>query len=351
MTAGVACGDENCLVVFEDRQYPATEPDWQISGVRISPSGLVLDADGIIISSAPGVQWSPAVTFAAGNFLVVWSDDRLDPSGPMWDFSIFGARVSPDGVVLDGPPGSGGIAINTANTDSFGKGYPSASFDGIDYLVTWHVPIPREPGGIFGARVSTGGALLDGPAGNLGIPLSKPKCFPCVDVFPELHFDGQKNLVAWHKSTEKQGLFKEVRGLWACRVDLSAVKTAFRSVCTAIDRRRREAICTVRAGLRMTNLGYARAAPIWIELFLSDDPVLDSGDSLLSRILGPRVASLSSRTIPLGARTPRGTGPRYVLAEFGANPPELDCDGADNVVLLGRMSTGSRRAVGRVRFD
>jgi hypothetical protein len=163
----------------------------------VTPAGVVLDPDGIPISTAPGVQGSPDVTFFAGNYLVVWTDARLDLPGGFPEFSIFGARISPTGTLLDGPPDTGGIAINTADTQTLVKADPRVGFDGVDYLVLWEVDGYRFPAGVYAARVSPEGNLVDGPAESTGIDIAKPNCFPCKYVYPDLVTGGSRVLFAW----------------------------------------------------------------------------------------------------------------------------------------------------------
>jgi hypothetical protein len=102
-----------------DTQY------YDIYGARVSPAGAVLDPGGIAISLAAREQLTPAVASGGTNYLVTWTDYRSETNS-----DIYGARVSPDGALLD----PGGIAISTT------AGYqdsPAEAFDGTNYLVVW----------------------------------------------------------------------------------------------------------------------------------------------------------------------------------------------------------------------
>ena len=91
----------NYLVVWEDYRSGTYNPD--IYGIRVSPSGTV-DSIEIAISTAASYQLHPSVAFNGTNYLVVWRDNRNDYG------DIYGTRVSPSGVVLD----PDGIPISTA---------------------------------------------------------------------------------------------------------------------------------------------------------------------------------------------------------------------------------------------
>ena len=66
----VAANGTNYLVVWED--YSADGND--IYGARVSAGGLLLDLDGIPISTAFNAQSSPVVTSVNGEFFVAWQD-------------------------------------------------------------------------------------------------------------------------------------------------------------------------------------------------------------------------------------------------------------------------------------
>jgi probable HAF family extracellular repeat protein len=88
-----ASSNEQALVTWSDRD---------IYGRRILADGTLLDtATGIVISNAPGDQFSPAVAWDGAQFLCAWLDHRnkLYPAQPEGD--IYGARVSAAGAVLD----------------------------------------------------------------------------------------------------------------------------------------------------------------------------------------------------------------------------------------------------------
>ncbi|MEO0092021.1 MAG: T9SS type A sorting domain-containing protein [candidate division WOR-3 bacterium] len=175
----IAFDGTNYLVVWEDFR------NWEqnIYGARVSTSGMVLDPQGIPISTADYDQWSPAVVFDGTNYFVVWADNRDGD----WYPDIYGARVSTSGVVLD----PNGIQISAEMYDFYEQYNPSVAFDGTNYLVVWE--INREGGymtDIFGARVGKDGNVLD--------PYSIPIVFAQEDQYnPSVSFDGTNYLVVW----------------------------------------------------------------------------------------------------------------------------------------------------------
>jgi hypothetical protein len=146
----VAFDGTNYLVVWVDTRSGSGFRD--IYGARVTPGGVVVDPGGIAISEAPDRQYSPSIAFDGTNYLVAWTDER---SGIP---DIYGARVTQSGTVLD----SGGVAISTAAN---GQYIPSVAFGGTNYLVAWE----DERSGswdVYGGRVTPGGTLLD-PTGFL----------------------------------------------------------------------------------------------------------------------------------------------------------------------------------------
>jgi len=137
------------------------------------------------ISTAPGSQanWMPGgISFDGANFLVVWESEP--------GYAIYGNRVTPAGVLLDGDAATGGFLIANGVNAGYGmpKG-PQAAFDGANWLVVWGGSRTR------GARVSPNGVLLD-PA---GIQLYKTVS---DDWHPAIAFGGNGNfLVTWHYQT------------------------------------------------------------------------------------------------------------------------------------------------------
>lgn len=135
----------------------------EIYGRRISGDGAILDALAFPVASADEDQESPSLTYGGGQYLAVWRDQRFAASGGPW--AIYGARVMPDGTVLD----LVSIPIRTTETQFVQR--PRAAWNGTSFIVTWEeaVSIEDPPGSgamrdayyVVAARVAPDGAVLD----------------------------------------------------------------------------------------------------------------------------------------------------------------------------------------------
>jgi len=97
------------LVVWEDFR---NGKDWDVYAARVSSDGKVLDPEGVLVAGGKHNQCRPVVAFAGGNYLVAWQAFRGDgvPGDPGTGYILFGARVSPEGKVLD----AGGVLLADA---------------------------------------------------------------------------------------------------------------------------------------------------------------------------------------------------------------------------------------------
>jgi len=176
----IAFDGRNYLVVWEDIRGGAAGFD--IYGARVHPSGKILDPLGFVISNAKNHQRTPAIVFDGTNYFVVWRDER----NGYRCYDIYGARVSPAGVLLD----SNGIAISAAESGQF---WPSVAFDGTNYLVVWE-DNRNGPSDIYGTLIDTSGSVLY----SSGIPISA-KSNDQRD--PAIAFDGNHYVVAWQEKS------------------------------------------------------------------------------------------------------------------------------------------------------
>lgn len=167
----------NYLVVWQDDRNDRYS--WDAYGARVSPDGLVLDPDGIPICRAADIQLYPSIAFGGTNYLVVWEDRR---SGSTWD--IYGARVSVGGSTLD----PDGLAISAAANEQYRAAVAS---DGTDYFVVWADGRSGTSLDIYGSRVSAGGVVAD----SEGICVSTASGSQAP---PALAYDGTNYLAVWY---------------------------------------------------------------------------------------------------------------------------------------------------------
>jgi hypothetical protein len=198
----VAFSGGNGLVVYSHGNlYPH-----DLYGTLVGLDGTVQGAEFPIAADVNDDHVSPVVAFDGVNYLVVWqqADSRILSGN---NNLIYAARVSQAGVVLD----TAGIAISTG---PMGQMNPSVAFDGSNYLIAW-VDQRAQLSGIYGARLSPGGALLDGAAGSSGIQIGTGGPARILDS-PYVAYTGSEYLVAWD-SRANPG-----EGIYAARVSTSA---------------------------------------------------------------------------------------------------------------------------------
>ena len=208
----IAFDDFNFLVAWRDTRTgsgPTLETD--IFGTMVTPAGQVLTPLGIAIATAPGFQGDqPQIAFDGTNYLVVWNDIQTLGIAPPVDGRIMGRRIARDGTLIDGPAASEGIAINTTPSSHS----PTVAFDGTNFMVAWATGsfFLFPPAGIFAARVSPSGTLLDAPPEALGLSISGPPNSASSFVHPVI-FPGVRNsLLAWVNNSETLGTGKSIMG-------------------------------------------------------------------------------------------------------------------------------------------
>jgi hypothetical protein len=159
--AACAPGKDCYLVAWCDGSLQADRPTADIYAARIDPrSGKSLDPAGIRVCAAADLQERPAVAFDGTNFLVVWQDFRNGA-----DYDIYAARVSPQGRVLD--PDGFPVICRPGN-----QARPAVVFAGGNYVVAWMDARQYPVYGVYAARVSTAGKVLD--ADGRGVEIEEP---------------------------------------------------------------------------------------------------------------------------------------------------------------------------------
>ena len=141
VTPAVAFDDDNYMVVWSDAR---SGNYYRIYGARVSPAGAVLDPSGISIGPATGTfQLEPAISFADTVFFVVW----VYHSAP---FAVTGRFVQCDGTLGDT------VRVASISDEAYRT---SVAFDGTNFLVVW----TQYPELLKGQIVSADGNLIGSP--------------------------------------------------------------------------------------------------------------------------------------------------------------------------------------------
>ncbi|RYZ41104.1 MAG: hypothetical protein EOO71_13335 [Myxococcaceae bacterium] len=138
----VAAGPGGYFVAWKDSRNHATKLS-DLMGARLSPTGEVLDASGIVIASTVREEASPVVTWNGTDWLVAWVE-RLPTTGT----SLKARRVSASGQWVDTTPLNLGPATYASA--------PSAANGAAGAVVTW-AGLPAN--GVQAALVRTDGGV------------------------------------------------------------------------------------------------------------------------------------------------------------------------------------------------
>jgi hypothetical protein len=143
----VTSSDGNFFAVWNDSRNGI---DRDIFGARVTSAGSVLDPAGIPIATATGDQLVPAVSTNGTVSLVAWEDRRNG------NFDIFGALV-------DNATGNVTVRDLVICNAAGDQGRPAVTFDATtnQFLVVWSDGRIATDVNVFGARVTTAGAVLD----------------------------------------------------------------------------------------------------------------------------------------------------------------------------------------------
>lgn len=188
----VAFDGSNYLVVWHDSRNGG---DWDIYGARITPQGNVLDPNGFVICNEPMKQEHTSIGFDGTNYLVAWYDWR--PNDDQIFGSVYGTRVSPSGNILDSP--SFQIADRAR-----GQFQPNVVCGEGDCLVVWNTDYPNSGtkfrlSDVWGRRISSTGAIID----QQGIPIATAFGHQFGAV---AGYGNGRYLVAWGESTGRESI-------------------------------------------------------------------------------------------------------------------------------------------------
>jgi hypothetical protein len=178
----VAFDGSNYLVVWEDfRNDSGDKSNSDIYGARVSPSGVVLEKNGLAFSTATKNQTAPTIAFGGTNYLVAWQDNRNN------FYDIYGMRVASSGIILD----PYGFTISATIGD---QTIPQVIFDGSNYFTVWQ-DSRSGTSNIYGTKIKTDGSVLD----SAGILLTTEAN---SQNSPSAASNGKNYLIAWQDFRE-----------------------------------------------------------------------------------------------------------------------------------------------------
>jgi hypothetical protein len=199
----VAFDGTNFLVVCSGEHLGLTTT-YSLYGARVTPAGAVLDPMPLLLVDAPCSPGWPALAFDGTHYLLAWNDARTGAPG------IYGARISASGTLLDGVPTASGFLIDGGGT--LERGDPAVGFNGTDYLVCWSLGAYAGTGApcITGVKVAPAGSL-DGTA----FPVSGAPPAAARLYYPAVAASSQGTACIWLVNSELQGTVKEMDGVVA----------------------------------------------------------------------------------------------------------------------------------------
>jgi hypothetical protein len=161
---------------------------WDIYAARLDAAGNVVDTTPIVVNQDPFNQTFPSVAWNGSHWLVVWSGQAVGDAFGNLVVNVYGARVAPDGSVLDPDP----IVIDTT-TPMDDLYWPAVASDGQNWLVVWRDL--DEQAGIWvldGARIAADGSVLD-PG---GVPIRHPSS-NAYPTDPDVVYLDDRYFVVW----------------------------------------------------------------------------------------------------------------------------------------------------------
>ena len=199
----VGIGDSSPFVAFGGGRYlvawtSSTAGSEDVVG-QLVETNMSLAGGPIAIAQLPDRQFASGVAFDGTNFLVTWDHTATIGISPPPDGKVFGRRlVASTGALLDGPTGIE-IAIGAFQNHS-----SSVAFAGSSFVVTWAVSsFPNfPPAGIYAARVSKNGVRVDGPPTEIGVPISGSPPPASRFVHPVAASNGPSALIVWVNNIE-----------------------------------------------------------------------------------------------------------------------------------------------------
>lgn len=158
----VAFDGADFLVVWTE----AVNGTIEVYGAQVKGDGTQVQPTGAISTVDATTDRYPSVAWNGTRFLVVW-DDAFSAT----DHDIYGRQVNPAGVPLGSPFPLASSATNQSK--------PSVTAGGSNFYAVWTAQPSSDD--VYGGRVDTNGALLDGNGGRVVVGAGLGESAPDVD--------------------------------------------------------------------------------------------------------------------------------------------------------------------------
>ncbi|MDH3298829.1 MAG: hypothetical protein OEM96_11195, partial [Gemmatimonadota bacterium] len=155
----IAAGGSGFLVVWTDMRtsynnFQGLDQNGRdVYAALLDANGAMIGTTPIIISQDVGSQQEPEVAWNGQNWLVIWEHEVSSGNGTAATKMVYGARVAPDGTLLDTPS-----AIVEAPQVAGNMTVMEVVANGSDWLVAGQAD---TGGGLRGVRVAADGTVLD----------------------------------------------------------------------------------------------------------------------------------------------------------------------------------------------
>jgi hypothetical protein len=178
----------NYMVVFSDTTEEYFGATIHIYGVRITPSGEVLDKDQpIMISDEGQTGYSPTIESNGENFLVAWiGPGEAGGLSSNNDGVVNAALLSHDGTIIKRFPIFTETGLNTSR--------PLLATNGDGFIAVWQKYGNKEPNDaeidLVGSSISRDGFVMNPE----GVPIASG---PGMQLAASISFDGSNYLISW----------------------------------------------------------------------------------------------------------------------------------------------------------
>jgi len=181
-------------LVFDGTNYfTVWTNNGSILGLHLSAStGAPIESSPIVIADALPAELQPTLFFDGVNqqYFVAWMGSNGSSQ------AIYATRISLAGALLDGNPTSGGMQLSVVGSTSV-VGYPSAAFDGSEYLVTWLENSAAQTS-VRGVRLAPSGQVTSGAGFELTISPLYSTLAPIYSTPPGMLLKANGGWIAWY---------------------------------------------------------------------------------------------------------------------------------------------------------